>query len=41
MITVLGFACYLPLILALALLVRWEYQRMRRTRLSRERLEVL
>jgi hypothetical protein len=41
MTTALGFACYLLLVLALALLVRWEYQRMRRTRLSRERLDVL
>jgi len=39
--TALGFAFYLPLILALALLIRWEFQRLRRTRLSKERLEIL
>ena len=41
MTSLIGFACYLPLILALATLVRWEYKRMRRARLSRERLEAL
>jgi hypothetical protein len=34
MTSLIGFACYLPLILALATLVRWEYKRMRRARLS-------